>query len=110
MPRLSTTLGASLAVGADRDLHAHRGCPLRTRRDSRAHHSQQQHRDAQVRWAPGGGRLQGLLRYTNTIDWFETEYLKAANSMGHEGMLDMSWRWLPKTALYLQVRQGYIST
>jgi hypothetical protein len=63
----------------------------------------------QLRWSPGGGRLQGLLRYTNTIDVFETAYLKRANSIGHEGMFDMSWRWLPKTALYFQVRQGYIS-
>ncbi len=63
---------------------------------------------AQLRWSPGGGRLQGMLRYTNTLDLFETEYLKPANSMGHEGMLDLSWRWLPKTALFLQLRQGYI--
>lgn len=64
---------------------------------------------AQLRWSPGGGRLQGLLRYTNTLDFFETDYLKPANSLGHEVMADLSWRWLPKTALYLQVRQGYIS-
>lgn len=64
---------------------------------------------AHVRWSPGGGRLQGLVRYTNTIDYFETAYLKAANSIGHEAMLDVSWRWLPKTALYFQLRQGYIS-
>ena len=64
---------------------------------------------AQIRWSPGGGRLQGLLRYSNMIDVFETESLKPANSMTNEGMLDLSWRWLPKTALYLQVRQGYVS-
>jgi hypothetical protein len=64
---------------------------------------------AHLRWAPGGGRLQGLIRYTNTLDIFETEGLKSTNSIGHEGMLDLSWRWLPKTALYLQVRQGYIT-
>lgn len=64
---------------------------------------------AQLRWSPGGGRLQGLLRFTNMIDLFETEQLKAANSMTNEGMIDLSWRWLPKTALYLQVRQGYVS-
>jgi len=63
---------------------------------------------AQVRWSPGGGRLQGLLRLTNMIDVFETEALKPANSMSNEAMLDLSWRWLPKTALYLQVRQGYV--
>lgn len=64
---------------------------------------------AQLRWSPGGGRLQGVLRYTNTLDLFETESLKQASSIGHEGMIDLSWRWLPKTALFLQVRQGYIS-
>ena len=63
---------------------------------------------AQLRWSPGGGRLQATLRYTNMIDWFETAQLKAGDSMTNEGMLDVSWRWLPKTALYVQVRQGYI--
>jgi len=64
---------------------------------------------AQLRWSPGGGRLQGLLRFSNTIDWFETSLLKPADSMTNEAMIDLSWRWLPKTALYLQVRQGYVS-
>jgi len=63
---------------------------------------------AQLRWAPGGGRLQGVLRLTNIIDYFETAPLKPANSMSDELMADVSWRWLPKTALYLQVRQGYV--
>lgn len=62
-----------------------------------------------VRWAPGGGRLQGMLRLSNTVDYFETAALKAANSMTNELMLDVSWRWLPKTALYFQLRQGYVS-
>lgn len=64
---------------------------------------------AQLRWSPGGGRLQTLLRYTLTVDWFETDLLKVANSTGHEAMLDVAWRWLPKTAVFLQARQGYIS-
>jgi len=63
---------------------------------------------AQLRWSPGGGRLQGTLRLTNTIDWFETDQLKAGSSMTNEAMLDLSWRWLPKTALYVQVRQGWV--
>jgi len=63
---------------------------------------------AQLRWAPGGGRLQGVLRLTDIIDYFETSALKPANSMANELMLDVSWRWLPKTALYFQVRQGYV--
>lgn len=63
---------------------------------------------AQLRWSPGGGRLQGIFRLTNMLDWFETASLKPGNSMTNEAMVDLSWRWLPKTALYLQVRQGYI--
>ena len=65
---------------------------------------------AQVRLAPGGGRLQGILRYTNTIDIFgaSNASYRYADSMTHEGMLDFSWKWFPKTALFLQGRQGYI--
>ena len=65
---------------------------------------------AQVRLAPGGGRLQGIIRYTNSIDVFSgsnTDY-RYANSMSHEAMVDFSWKWLPKTAIFVQGRQGYI--
>jgi hypothetical protein len=64
---------------------------------------------AQLRLAPGGGRIQGVVRFGNTIDYFETPALKPASSMTNELMLDASWRWLPKTALYVQVRQGYVT-
>jgi hypothetical protein len=64
---------------------------------------------ASLRWTPGGGRLGMVLRYTNTVDAFETNNLRFANSMGHLLLLDTSWKWLPKTALVLQVSQGYIS-
>lgn len=67
----------------------------------------------QVRWSPGGGRLQGLVRYTNVLDIFEDTTTGSdfsyANSMSHEIMLDGSWRWFPKTALFLNARQGYVS-
>jgi len=62
----------------------------------------------QIRWSPGGGRIQGILRLSNIFDWFEYAPLKSASSMTNEVMLDASWRWLPKTALFLQVRQGYV--
>lgn len=62
----------------------------------------------QLRWAPGGGRLQGLLRYTNTYDKFETTALNHNDSMAHDLMLDLGWRWLPKTAIFMRVSQGYI--
>jgi hypothetical protein len=63
---------------------------------------------AQLRWAPGGGRLATVLRYSNTVDYFETNVVNA-NSMTHDVMLDTSWKWLPKTAVFLTLHQGYIS-
>jgi hypothetical protein len=64
---------------------------------------------AEIRWAPGGGRINGLLRYTNVVDIFETNIYSFANSVSHELMLDASWKWLPKTAVFFQARQGYVS-
>lgn len=58
--------------------------------------------------APGGGRIQSILRYVNTLDLFENAGLKYANRMGHDLMLDGSWKWLPKTALFAAVGGGYI--
>jgi hypothetical protein len=65
---------------------------------------------AQVRWAPGGGRAQGILRYDNTFDAFATDSgLSFANSISHTASLDLSWKWLPKTAIFARVAQGYVS-
>jgi hypothetical protein len=63
---------------------------------------------ASIGIAPGGGRIGITLRYTNSLEIFENDDLKYANVMGHEGLLDVSWRWLPKTAIYAQVAQGVI--
>ncbi|HXU81081.1 MAG TPA: hypothetical protein VN914_06775 [Polyangia bacterium] len=52
--------------------------------------------------SPGGGRITLSLRYTNVLDYFESGYSYASN-MTHDGMIDGSWKWLPKTALFLQV-------
>jgi hypothetical protein len=62
---------------------------------------------AQVHWAPGGGRIQGTLRYSNQVDLYEGDYHLDRN-MDNEAMLDISWRWFPKTALYVNVAQGFI--
>jgi hypothetical protein len=64
---------------------------------------------AEVRWSPGGGRLTGVLRYTNMIDIFETDGYSYANSDTNQLMLDIGWKWLPKTAVFLDVQQGYIT-
>jgi hypothetical protein len=65
--------------------------------------------NVQLRWTPNGGRLTSLVRYTNSLDFFENEDLKHANSIRHDMMLDLSWKWLPKTALYVMATQGYVS-
>jgi hypothetical protein len=62
---------------------------------------------AELRWAPGGGRLNGILRYTNMIDVFSQSYAYA-NSMTNTIMLDVSWKWLPKTAVFVNISQGYV--
>jgi len=64
----------------------------------------------QAQWMPGGGRITGTLRYTNSIDLFEANSgYSYANSLTHTFTLDVSWKWLPKTALFVQANQGYVS-
>jgi hypothetical protein len=63
---------------------------------------------ATLKFAPGGGRLKVMLRYTNLIDKYEGAYDSGSN-MGNEGVLDIGWRWLPRTSLYAQVAQGVIT-
>lgn len=63
---------------------------------------------ASLRFAPGGGRLRVMLRYTNLIDKYEGGYDTGSN-MGNEGVLDIGWRWLPRTTIYAQVAQGAIT-
>ena len=64
----------------------------------------------QAQWSPGGGRITGTLRYTNGIDIFEQgSGYSYANSLTHTFTLDVSWKWLPKTALIVQANQGYVS-
>jgi hypothetical protein len=65
---------------------------------------------AQAQWAPGGGRITGTLRYINSLDIFEqSSGFSYANSINHTFMLDVSWKWLPKTAIFVQASQGYVS-
>jgi hypothetical protein len=64
---------------------------------------------AEMRWAPGGGRIGMLLRYSNMVDIFEDRQYSYADSLNQTLLLDTSWKWLPKTALFLQASQGYVS-
>lgn len=58
--------------------------------------------------APGGGRFEFRVGYSNLISVFENPELKFANHMGHDFLLDVAWKWMPKTALYLQAAQGIV--
>ncbi len=62
---------------------------------------------AELRWSPGGGRLTGTLRFTNMVDIFDNSY-SYADAVTDTLMLDASWKWLPKTAVFLNVQQGWI--
>jgi hypothetical protein len=59
------------------------------------------------RWAPGGGRLVGTLRYTNMVDVYDGNY-SYANALTQYLMMDAAWKWLPKTAIFLNVQQGWV--
>jgi hypothetical protein len=59
------------------------------------------------RWAPGGGRLTSLLRFTDMVDFYNGQYTYA-DATTNTLMLDVSWKWLPKTAIFLDAQQGYI--
>jgi hypothetical protein len=63
---------------------------------------------ATLRFAPGGGRFRAMLRYSNLIDKYEGAFNLGSN-VGNEGVLDVGWRWLPRTSLYLQAAQGAIT-
>ena len=63
----------------------------------------------ELKLAPGGGRIQLVARYNNVIDLYETSGYDKSNNMGNEVALDLSWRWLPKTAFFVQVAQGVVT-
>jgi hypothetical protein len=104
---LNTSAGTAFSFGfADsfirfEDTPYASGQPALTRDNNQA--------SAELRWAPGGGRINAVLRYTNLVDIFETNIYSYANSLTQELMLDASWKWLPKTALFFQARQGYVT-
>jgi Putative beta-barrel porin 2 len=63
----------------------------------------------QLKLAPGGGRIQVVLGFTNVLDVYEDDPYKGGSNMTNTGTLDLSWRWLPKTALFVQVSQGAVT-
>jgi hypothetical protein len=56
-------------------------------------------------WSPGGGRLSSLLRLTDMVDYFSGQY-SYANAVTNTLTFDLSWKWLPKTAVFFEAQQG----
>ena len=49
------------------------------------------------------------LRFTNMVDVFDkTAGVQYANAMTNTLMLDVSWSWLPKTAIFFNAQQGFV--
>ncbi|MBI5482547.1 MAG: outer membrane beta-barrel protein [Deltaproteobacteria bacterium] len=64
--------------------------------------------------APGGGMLGFALGYSFTMDWWENSFTNLAagskpNMFAHLITLDGKWKFLPKTAVVLNVSQGIVS-
>jgi len=64
------------------------------------------------RWSPGGGRLTSTLRFTNMVNLYDNNggaSYSYANALTNTLMLDVSWKWLPKTAVFVNVQQGIVT-
>jgi Putative beta-barrel porin 2 len=63
------------------------------------------------RWSPGGGRLTSTLRFTNMVNIYDSGpgTYAYANAMTNTLMLDVAWKWLPKTAVFLNVQQSLVN-
>jgi Putative beta-barrel porin 2 len=64
------------------------------------------------RWAPGGGRLTSTLRFTDMVNIYDNNGMGTysyANSLTNTLMLDVAWKWLPKTAVFLDISQSAIT-
>src|SRR5215831_797416 len=62
---------------------------------------------ARVRWRPGGGRLEEFLTYTFMYDHWESDLLNKADVISNTIDFRSSFKFLPKTALYLDINQAF---
>jgi len=63
------------------------------------------------RWSPGGGRLTSVLRFTNMVNIYDNNGIgnySYGNALTNTLMLDVAWKWLPKTAVFVNAQQSYI--
>lgn len=68
---------------------------------------------ARVSLSPGGGRLTVMADYFFGIDYFEQDPLTEFDMQSHQFDLRVSWRFLPKTAVYIAANEyiyHYVNT
>lgn len=58
---------------------------------------------------PQGRSITGAIYYSNLLDIFERDEQSFANRMEHRIGLRTAWQFLPKSQLYIDVSQGYMS-
>jgi hypothetical protein len=61
-----------------------------------------------LRWQPGGGRLEEMLQYYAMYDHFEEQTLSLADSLTHAIEFRSAFKFLPKTAFYIDINQMFI--
>ncbi len=61
---------------------------------------------AGVKYVPQGRNISGRLRYTNTLDYFESDGSAFANRMLNNFQLGVDWQFLPITRFYAQASYG----
>lgn len=64
---------------------------------------------ARIHVTPGGGRLVFTLGYNLVFDAYENTGFENLNKLVHEAIFDAKWKLLPKTAIVLEVTQGFVN-
>lgn len=62
-----------------------------------------------VRFGPSGRRFRFVLGYSNLLNYYENDTYSDSSYMHHTFKLDASWRWFPKTAVFVNVSQGIVT-
>lgn len=62
---------------------------------------------AGIKYVPKGRNISGRLRYTNTLDFFESDESAFANRMLNNVQLGVDWQFLPITRFFAEASYGF---
>jgi hypothetical protein len=63
-----------------------------------------------LRWRPGGGAMQGSLRWDNQIDYFEDDKQRFANRMINAIVVGYEWKLFPYTKLFADFNYSFVGS